>query len=172
MKWAGIIVAALVLLIALVAFVGASLPKSHKASRRAMFHRPPEEVYQAISGGQEWRSDVKRVEPVEAEGGRARWREYNARGERVTFELIEDSPPNRRSVRIADKDLPFGGTWTFEISPQAGGCELRITEDGEIYNPIFRFVARFFMGYTRSIETYLRDLGKKFGEDVTQGIHG
>ena len=42
----------------------------------------------------------------------------------------------------------------------------RIREDGEIYNVIFRFMARFFFGYTSSIETYLRDLGVKFGQAV------
>jgi hypothetical protein len=31
---------------------------------------------------------------------------------------------------------------------------------------IFRFMARFLFGYTGSIETYLRDLGAKFGEPV------
>ena len=44
---------------------------------------------------------------------------------------------------------------------------MRITEDGEIYNVIFRFVARFFFGYTASIEGYLRDLGHCFGELTT-----
>jgi len=63
--------------------------------------------------------------------------------------------------------LPFGGGWTFEIaSLPGGGAELRVTEDGEIYNAIFRFLARFLFGYTGSIETCLRDLGAKFGEPV------
>ena len=167
MKWAGIIVSGIVLVIALVALIGTLLPKSHRASRRAVFHKPAEEVYQAVAGTPEWRSDVKRYEPLLAENGRARWREYDSHGGKVTFELVEDSPPSRRAVRIADEDLPFGGTWTFEITPTAGGSELRVTEDGEVYNVIFRFVSRFIMGYNGSLETYLRDLGKKFGESVT-----
>ena len=74
---------------------------------------------------------------------------------------------SRLCVRIADKGLPFGGTWTFDIAPSAdGGSELRVTEDGEIYNVFFRFMARFLFGYTASIETYLRDLGAKFGQPV------
>ena len=32
---------------------------------------------------------------------------------------------------------------------------------------MFRFMARFFFGYTSSIEGYLNDLGAKFGEAVT-----
>lgn len=87
-------------------------------------------------------------------------------GQKIAFELLEATPPRRLATRIADKSLPFGGTWTFEIAPEGVGSEVRITEDGEIYNVIFRFMARFIFGYTTSIETYLRDLGAKFGEPV------
>ncbi len=72
--------------------------------------------------------------------------------------------PSRRVMRIAEKNLPFGGTWTIDIAPAAEGSVVRITEDGEIYNPIFRFMARFFFGYTATIEGFLRDLGQRFGE--------
>lgn len=40
-------------------------------------------------------------------------------------------------------------------------------EEGEIYNPIFRCLARFVFGYTSSLESYLKSLGGKFGEEVT-----
>jgi hypothetical protein len=60
--------------------------------------------------------------------------------------------------RIADRSLPFGGRWTFELSPAPGGTLLRITEDGEVYNPIFRFVSRFVFGHDRTINGYLEDL--------------
>ena len=69
-------------------------------------------------------------------------------------------------TRIAD-ELPYGGTWTFSLEPGDSACVLTLTEDGEVYNVIFRFVSRFIMGYNGSLETYLRDLGKKFGESVT-----
>ena len=86
---------------------------------------------------------------------------------RSIYELVEAVPPERLVVRIASQGLPFSGAWTFLISPIAGGgSELRIDEDGEIYNVIFRFLARFFFGYTASIEGYLRDLGVKFDETV------
>ena len=66
---------------------------------------------------------------------------------------------------MADPKLPFGGTWSFDISPApGGGADLRVTEDGEIYNVLFRFLARYFFGYTASIEGYLRDLAVKFDD--------
>jgi len=79
--------------------------------------------------------------------------------------VLEDTAPTRLVVRIADPKLPFGGTWSYDIAPAAGGgSELRITENGEIRNVIFRFMSRFILGYTATIETYLRDLGAKFGQ--------
>ena len=38
--------------------------------------------------------------------------------------------------------------------------------DGEIYNPVFRFMSRFVLGQTRTMGAYLRALGKATGQDV------
>ena len=32
------------------------------------------------------------------------------------------------------------------------------------YNPLFRFVSRFFMGHTASIDRYLKDVAAHFNE--------
>ena len=66
----------------------------------------------------------------------------------------------------ADPKLPFGGTWTYEVQPDVTGSAVTITEDGEVYNPIFRFVSKFIMGHKATMNGYLRALGKKFGQDV------
>ena len=110
----------------------------------------------------DWRSRVKEFGSLPD----GKWWEQDSQGQKITFELVEDHPPSRRVVHIADKGLPFGGTWTFEIAPEGEGSVVRITEDGEIYNVVFRFVARYFMGYTSNIDGYLRDLGRKFGESA------
>ncbi|PYP70520.1 MAG: hypothetical protein DMD41_14750, partial [Gemmatimonadetes bacterium] len=82
------------------------------------------------------------------------------------LETIAAVPPRRLVRRIADPKLPFGGTWTWEITAAPGGSTLTITEDGEIYNPIFRFVARFILGYTGTMESYLKALAARLGEQV------
>ena len=43
---------------------------------------------------------------------------------------------------------------------------VRITEDGEVYNPIFRFVSRFVFGQTRMLDAYLRALGQATGQQI------
>jgi hypothetical protein len=73
-------------------------------------------------------------------------------------------PPARLVTRIADKSLPFGGVWIFQVVPTAEGSRLNITENGEVYNPVFRFVSRFIFGYDRTLDAYLQDVSRKFGE--------
>lgn len=165
MKWMFWIGGGLVLLVVLVAIVGAMLPLRHHATRRARFRVAPDALYAVIAGPPDWRTGVKSFGILPEQDGRKRWWEEDSHRQKVTFELVEDKPPERIAVRIADRGLPFGGTWTFEITPApGGGSDVRIHENGEVYNVIFRFMARFIFGYTASIEGYLRDLGTKFGE--------
>ena len=36
-----------------------------------------------------------------------------------------------------------------------------ITENGEVYNPIFRFLSRYVMGYTATMDRYLQAVQNK-----------
>ena len=167
MKWmlyAGLALAAVV---AMIAIAGSLLPKEHIATRRARYRQSPEEIYAAISGPPDWRPDVKKFEEAPPVNGRRRWREVTGWNDAVLYELQEADPPRRLVTRIADDSLPYGGTWTFEITPEAAGSALRITENGEVRNPIFRFLSRTVFSQTSTIETYLRALATKFGETAT-----
>ena len=82
------------------------------------------------------------------------------------MELVELSPPTRMVSRIISDGMPFGGTWTIEVHSEGAVTTVTITENGEVYNPIFRFVSKFVMGHHRTSTTYLRDLGRRFDQDV------
>ncbi len=167
MKWMLLVVSGLALLVVSMAVAGALLPSRHHATRRARFRVAPDALYTVLAGAPDWRTGVTSYGALPDAGGRKQWWEEDTHHRKVSYELVEDSPPRRMVVRIADRGLPFGGAWTFEIAPAPdGGSDLRIREDGEIYNVIFRFLARFVFGYTASIEGYLRDLGVKFGQPV------
>jgi hypothetical protein len=145
---------------------GSLLPKQHVASRAIALRRKPQDVFQLISDFQaapSWRSDVKAIVLLTSEDGHVLYREDGANGA-ITMEIAELDPPTRMVTRIADKGLPFGGVWIFDISPTTDGCRLNITERGEIYNPVFRFVSRFLMGYHRTLDTYLRNVSRRFEE--------
>ena len=167
MRWAVIAAGTLLAVVALVALIGSLIPAKHSATRIAQFHQPPAVVWQTITDYEkfpEWRSNVTRVERMPSSNGMPAHREWDRRGHVLPMETVEWDPPRRCVGRIADPSLPFGGTWTMEISGVAVGSTLRITENGEIRNPIFRFVARFFLGYAATMNTYLKDLGRRFGE--------
>lgn len=168
MSWILIAVGGLAALVTLLAIAGSFVSKTHSATQRATYRRPIADVWEAITDIEKlptWRSDLKSVERLPDRDGRTAWREKGSNGT-MTLEQVESRPPTRFVGRIADKNLPFGGTWTYALSESGGATTLAITEDGEIYNPIFRFLARFVFGYEATMAKYLRDLGRKFGEDV------
>ncbi|HUK18558.1 MAG TPA: hypothetical protein VLW65_19185 [Bryobacteraceae bacterium] len=166
MRWVWIIGGGPVLLFGIMALIGSMLPVKHHATRRARFRARPEALYAILAGPPDWRPEVKGYGPLPDQNGRQTWWEQDSHGRKVSFELVEDVPSKRRVVRIAEPGLPYGGTWTFEIAPAGEGADLRIHEDGEVYNVIFRFLSRFVFGYYGSIEGFLRNLGVKLGEPV------
>lgn len=163
-----LVVGGLVVLVGLVAAIGAALPRGHVATRSASFRQTPEAVFGAIAdfaNASRWRRDLQRVELLESPSGLPRFREHGQHGA-ITMEVTEMTAPRRLVVRIADPGLPFGGRWVYDVEPAAEGARLTITEEGEVYNPIFRFMSRFVFGHHKTLEDYLRALGGKFGERV------
>jgi uncharacterized protein YndB with AHSA1/START domain len=164
MKWLLIVVGALAALAALIAIVGWSLPVKHVASRQRTLTASPDVVWKVITdldAFPSWRSDVKTVRRV---GGAeaVTWVEHGRSGS-LTFAIDSSDPPRRLVTRIADPKLPFGGNWTYDLAPASSGTLLTITEHGEIYNPLFRAMARFVFGYEATMASYLDALARKVG---------
>ena len=167
MRWILIVVIAVAVLVVASWVVGLLLPKGHTAARTLHLKQQPEAVWGVISDAQampSWRLNVAKVERLADQNGHPVWRETYKNGQALPLERVETLPPKRLVGRIADPKLPFGGTWTYEITPVADGCTVTITERGEVYNPIFRLVSRF-MNQAATIESYLTYLARKFGEE-------
>jgi hypothetical protein len=169
MKIVLIALGSLAALLAIVVLVGACLPRGHVASRTVTFRKTPAELYaivRAFHQSASWRSGLKSIEMLPAENGRTAFREHLDR-RAIAYRVLEDRPTERLVTEIADPTLPFGGNWTYEFTPAAAGTTLRITERGDVKNVIFRFMSRFVIGHTRTIDTYLTDLGRKVGDEVS-----
>lgn len=167
MKWllvAGWIILVLAMAAGVIALIGSRLPQAHVASREARVAAPSEAVWQAITNVDAfntWRAGVSRVERLPDRAGKTTWIEHTRDG-RITFTVDHAEPPRLLVIRIADPDLPFGGTWTYEITPAPdGSTDVLITEHGEIYNPAFRFMVQYVFGHHGTIEKYLASLAKK-----------
>lgn len=168
MKWMLIVAAVLVAVPLILWIIGSFLPREHVASRTLRLSRPIGDVWAVVSDYArhgEWQSGFKRVERLPDRDGKPL---YKLDGGRMamTIELTELSPPSRMVTTIADDALPFGGTWTWALTPDAagGGCAVTITERGFVKPALFRAIGRYFIGYDATIRATLRDLAKKFGE--------
>jgi uncharacterized protein YndB with AHSA1/START domain len=145
---------------------GMTLPRDHVASRTGRYQVPPEKVWEAITDVDAmpaWRIGLKGVKRLPDTNGLPVHIEDTAAG-KMKFETTVMDPPKKLVNRMGGDNLPFGGTWTFEVTPTPDGSTLRITENGYVTNPIFRFIARFFIGYTSEMEKYLTGLARHFGE--------
>jgi Polyketide cyclase / dehydrase and lipid transport len=169
MKWLLLVIVIIAVPLLLIVTVGALLPKEHVVSRTASYRQPPDAVWAVITGPPDWRSDIRSYQEIPSQNGTRIWRETDSHGQTITYEGSEESALSeagtvrRLRTRIMDKNLPFGGAWTIDVSPEASGSSVTITERGEVYNPVFRFVSRFVMGQSATVDAYLKALQKKLG---------
>jgi uncharacterized protein YndB with AHSA1/START domain len=159
-RWIIWIVAGIGVVALIVVAIGYSLPKGHKVTRVAKVAQPPEAVYSLLSDVDRyatWRPAVKALDRQPDRDGRPAWTE-TVSGMKIPLYFQQMERPTLLVARIAGPSLPFGGTWTYRIAPAAGGSEVTITEDGEVYNPIFRFMSRFVFGNYATLDEFVRNL--------------
>ncbi len=169
-KWLLIVLLALVGLVAAVTLVGMLMPRDHVASSSVIVGQPPDSIWPVVRSFDQlaaWWPDVRSVERGSGSEGREAYRLDMTSGQ-LPLVVRESSPPSRLVTEIdPTAGGPFGGTWTYVITPVDGGSRVTVTEDGWISNPIFRFVANVFLGMHANIDGYLRALGQRFGEELT-----
>ena len=158
---------AMMAFIAIAAVAGLMMDANHAVTREAVYSRSPEEIWSVITRFDEtptWRSDVQSVR-IES-GAPVRFVELGGQGP-LPLEVTEHDAPRRLVLMASDLDLPFSGSWTFELAKVDGGTRLSITESASIGNPIVRFVSHTFLDPADMAETYLVDLGRHLGEEVS-----
>lgn len=160
MRWILWIVASLAVLVLIVAVVGWILPKAHVASRTARVAMPPEALYALLADVdryQSWRPDVKSLQRLPDREGKPAWIE-DVGGMKIPMHFERLERPAVIVSRIDGANLPFGGAWTYQITPAPGGSDLTITENGEVSNVIFRFMSRFVFGHHATMDGFLKHL--------------
>ena len=166
MSWVWWTLGILIAIILIVVGVGALLPQSHIAARTIELRHPPAHVWSVLTNVRDypsWRRGLTSVDVLPAPAGaQLAWREHTG-SDALAFDAPEMIAPSRLVSRITDRGIPFGGTWTYELVPTANGAgtSLTITEHGEVYNPLFRFVSRFVIGHHKTIDNYQADLARK-----------
>lgn len=158
MKWIVIVVGVLAAAIFLMYLIGYFMDVKHTASVEHTFEKSSgSEVWKAITTFENypsWRKDVKKVEVIDPRT----WRETTGRNDVIEYQAEKSESEKQFITRIISKDLPFGGSWTFVMTDTTEGIKLTITENGEVYNPLFRFMSRFVFGHDATLKKYMNDL--------------
>jgi hypothetical protein len=135
LKLAGGVAGIVVVIAGVAAAVGAAQPVAHVASRSETFAVSPERLWDLSLAAFQRTNDG-------------------------SYAIVEQEQPRRLVTAIVDKKLPYGGTWTYEFAASPAGTTLTVVERGEVYNPVFRFVSRYVIGHTRTLDAYFADLRK------------
>ncbi len=153
-----IIVGIITVPILVVLIGGMMLPVNHTASVEKTFATKPDRIWSLltdIEGQPKWRTDLKSIKVVSQDP--VSWVETSGFGEiPMKVERIESN--QTLVTRINSTELPFGGTWTFKLEPQGSSTKLTITEDGEVRQPVFRFLSKYVFGHTKTLNTYMGHL--------------
>lgn len=156
-------------LVGLVFGVGALLPRDHVATSTVTIHQPPDSVWAVVrdlGATPRWWDETTSSVALDDPAGREVWRQ-EASGFSMDLVVSAAVAPTRLVTTIdAAPEAAFGGAWTYTLTPVAGGTRIAVTEAGWVANPAFRTMSRI-MGHHTTLDSYLRALGRRFGESVT-----
>jgi uncharacterized protein YndB with AHSA1/START domain len=169
MKTALFILLGLVALFALAALVlqlaGSRLPREHRSQLSVTLRASRTAVWAAVTDYAKmpaWWPAVKSIRTEKlADGTELTWN-TDKHGQEIAFRTQEERP-RERLVRViaGPKDLPFGGTWTYELADTGeGGTRLTLTENGTIEPPVYRALATWVFGLDTTQKDFLTQLEK------------
>ena len=168
MKIALLIVSSLVGLFVLAGLVlyliGRSLPEQHTSRVTVVLPAARPVVWAAITDYAkmpEWWPDVKGVRLETRPNGEVWAWNKDAHDREIAFRTKTETAPVKLVREIMGDDLPFGGTWTFELVDQGSSTQLTLTEDGFIKPPLFRAIAQYFIGLDRTMKGFATHLEKR-----------
>jgi uncharacterized membrane protein len=164
------VVVSIIALIAVVGAIayadGAKQPINHSTTVEGNVSAPPAKVFGFITNvadAPSWRHDVKAVQVLPPESGQDHWIEDLGHGVTMNFLATGTEPVSADGTamrKVLLKDPSYGGTWTYVLSPGSspGETHLKITEDGYINPPIYRFMMAHIFGMTKNLDQYMSDM--------------
>jgi len=158
-----------VLVVAAVFVAGLSMPREHTASSRIQLTASRDSVWMVLRNFADypkWHPDFTSSVRGERREGRETWVQ-EVGGMTMTIVVLEIQPPSYLVTEVVtDEKSQWGGIWTYELASSGAGTEVTITEQGWVKSPFFRVMMKL-MGTHSTMDGVLRNLGAKFGEQVT-----
>ena len=144
--WFALGVIAAVIFVPLI--TGLLLPERFVGQVKVVFHKSPEDVWQALADFEKHPMTgkmMKGVEKLPDENGLAVWVEDMGRGEKIKVNTVECEQTTRLVREMSSAAVPMSSRWEYDLEPFDAGC--RVTLSGETYIrrgnwivPIFRFM--------------------------------
>ena len=138
---------------------GSGLPREHRAQIAVILPARRATVWAALTdyaAMPQWWPAVKSVRFERRPDGTELTWNMDGHGGEIPFRTAEARTGEKLVRAIATNDLPFGGSWTYELA-DAGpdATRLTLTEDGFINPPVFRAVARWVLGLDSTMKDFL-----------------
>ena len=141
--------------------VGRAQPERHTATITFTLPKPRAAVWAALTdyaAMPQWWPAVAAIRfETRPDGAVVTWNK-DGHGKEIGFRTREEQAPARLVREIVGDDLPFGGTWTYELAEDHGATRVTLTEDGFVKPPLFRGIAKFFL----QPDATMRDFEKHF----------
>jgi uncharacterized protein YndB with AHSA1/START domain len=162
----GVVLIVIALAFTVMLVMGGMQPRAHTASVATDINAPIAVVWQRIEDTAQqpsWRTGLSAVQPMPAQNGHICWMEIQKMGKMPLCEVLT-AAPNTRIVAIADPNLPYGGTWTYQLTETSPTTtHIAITENGTTGPWFFRFVGHYIFHEDTMIKQYEADLQKSAG---------
>ena len=143
-----------------------SIPAHQTHTRTTTLKQTPEAVFALLTdlpNFPKWNHNMEKIEMLPPIDGKEATRQTFKGNMQMTIITSESTPPTRLVRSMGDNSGPFEGSWTYEISPTAGGSQIVLTEQMTMNNACFRLMAKLF-GPTKYMDEHLEDIAKHFGE--------
>lgn len=144
-----VVLVGLILVAGLVIYlIGRAQPERHSSSISFHLPRPCPVVWAALidfSSLPQWWPAVKAIRfETRPDGTIITWN-TDRRGRVIGFCTIEEKAPVHLVREITGGNLPFGGTWTYDLIPEEGGTRVNLTENGFVKPVFFRGLMKLVM---------------------------
>ncbi|MEZ5355808.1 MAG: SRPBCC family protein [Bryobacteraceae bacterium] len=121
--------------------VGSSLDRSFDSTTQTIIHRPPLDVWLAVTDYDsvpQWHPEFSKAEMLSP----TKWRGFFKDGFVATYEVTQFQLGRFVEASQVERDLPYWGRFSFQLEEVEEGTRLTIRSHLEVAPPLTRLVAR------------------------------
>lgn len=128
--------------------VGFFSSSKYQGSLTKTISAPPEKIWNYLTDLKELTKNRPEVLDIEDLGknekGLRKWKEKTDMGGYIIFEIIEEVPYQKITMRMSESTFAMTGTWTYELEKQENETRVTIKEDSELHSVYVRSVLTFY----------------------------